>query len=283
MGEIVEVNGAPDLKRLYLAAVRPKLAQRPAWPDQTLARNDISTDRDAVAAYSRICGFPIRDDLPLTYPHIVAFPLAVQLMAHPSFPLPLAGLVHIRNSITQHRPIRGDEPLSARVHLTEPRPHPKGLQFDIVATVAAGGETVWEETSTNLRPGREEDAAPIAPSLDNDVLETAIWQVPRDTGRRYAGVSGDVNPIHLHPLTARLFGFPRAIAHGMWTKARAVSALAERLPDACRIDVEFRKPLLLPASVRFGAEARDDGWVFAVRSDSGSTHLHGRISDGGAT
>ena len=59
-------------------------------------------------------------------------------------------------------------------------------------------------------------------------------------------MSGDHNPIHLYPITAKALGFPRQIAHGMWTMARCVAALENRLPDAVRVDVAFKKPVLLP-------------------------------------
>src|SRR5213076_2448555 len=92
------------------------------------------------------------------------------------------------------------------------------------------------------KAGQEQHAAP-----------NAVWKLPGDIGRRYAAVSGDRNPIHLHPLSARLFGFPRAIAHGMWTKARALAAQEAELPDAYTTSVRFRKPILLPSRVEFGA------------------------------
>ena len=77
----------------------------------------------------------------------------------------------------------------------------------------------------------------------------AVWRVPADIGRRYADVSGDHNPIHLHPLTARLFGFRRAIAHGMWSMARCLAFYEGRLPAAYTVDVRFKLPILLPATV----------------------------------
>ena len=285
---VTELAAAPNLKLLYAKAIGASLRKGSTWPDETLVRTDVDVDRDDLAAYNRVCGFGMSDTLPLTYPHIAVFPMAVQLMARPSFPLPLPGLVHIRNSITQHRAIGVDESLTVRVELSELRPHPKGRQFDIVASVAVDGETVWEETSTNLQRGGAqaadgahggEEAADGGPSLeDDDLRDSATWRLPKDLGRRYAGVSGDINPIHLHPLSARLFGFPKPIAHGMWTKARAVAALDDRLPDACTVDVEFRKPLLLPATVGFATRQLPDGWAFAVRSRSGSAHLAGRAA-----
>jgi hypothetical protein len=286
MGDVIELDSAPNLKLLYAKAVGSSLRKGTTWPDDTLVRTGVTVDRDALATYNRLCGFGLTDTLPLTYPHMAVFPMAVQLMARPSFPLPLAGLVHIRNAITQHRAIGVDEALTVRVHLDEPRPHPKGKQFDIVAVADVDGEPVWTERSTNLQRGGGDAGADAGPSLEaDDLRHSATWRVPKDLGRRYGGVSGDINPIHLHPLTARLFGFPRPIAHGMWTKARAVAALAGRLPEAVTVDVEFRKPLLLPATVHFASRQDADGWAFAARSRSGGDYLYGRATAGplGAT
>ena len=105
-----------------------------------------------------------------------------------------------------------------------------------------------------------------------DQIPAATWRVDAATGRRYAAVSGDVNPIHLYPWTARAFGFPRAIAHGMWTAARALAALEGRLPEALSYDVTFGKPLLLPSTVELRTRAVDGGWDVDVRS-----HLTGAI------
>jgi acyl dehydratase len=106
----------------------------------------------------------------------------------------------------------------------------------------------------------------------------ATWRVPDDAGRRYAKVSGDVNPIHLSGLTAKAFGFKRAIAHGMWVKARALAALSGRLPEAMAVDVVFRKPLLLPSTVTLSTAPVDGGWDLAVRNTgSGAEHLLGTV------
>ena len=104
-----------------------------------------------------------------------------------------------------------------------------------------------------------------------------MWSLPGDLGRRYAAVSGDHNPIHLYPLTAKALGFPRQIAHGMWTKARSIAALENRLPDAVRVDVAFKRPVILPGKVAFGSTPIDDGYAFSLTSpSSGAPHLQGQ-------
>jgi acyl dehydratase len=98
-------------------------------------------------------------------------------------------------------------------------------------------------------------------------------------GTDYAAVSGDRNPIHTSTVAAKLFGFPRRIAHGMWSKARCLAALEGRLPDRYTVEVGFKLPILLPSSVAFSAVAEADGsWSMALHdARSGKPHLSGTI------
>jgi hypothetical protein len=268
-------------------------AKGDAIPSLTLSLAEITVDRDRLASYDRVCGFSLRDTLPPTYPHMLAFPVHLALMTESSFPFAAIGLVHIANRITQHRPIGADEPLSLRVWATQLEPHPRGRQFAIRTEAVAGDELVWEAVSTNLKRGGgtadgdgDGDAPRSSRGADVDpaaLPTTATWKLPGDLGRRYGSVSGDLNPIHVHPLTARLFGFPSAIAHGMWTKARCLAALEPRLPEAFTVEVAFEKPILLPATVEFasaeGTRAGGGGEIaFGVRdARKGTPHLAGTV------
>jgi acyl dehydratase len=251
-------------------------------PDLTLVLGDVAVDRDRLAAYDRVCGFDLSDKLPATYPHMLAFPLQLALMTDGRFPFPAIGLVHIANRITQHRALKLGEELSITVWATPLEPHPRGRQFSLRTEVRVGDELVWEEVSTNLRRGSggsESARSEVEPPRSDDLPVSATWRLPGDLGRRYGAVSGDLNPIHVHPLSARLFGFPSAIAHGMWTKARCLAALASRLPDRFTVDVAFRKPIVLPATVAFTAQPIDGGIRFGVRHPKKDTvHLDGAVA-----
>jgi acyl dehydratase len=252
-------------------------------PDTTLVLEDVRTDRARLAAYDWVCGFPLRDRLPAAYPHILAFPLHLRLMADPAFPFPALGLVHIQNAILQRRSILADEVLSLRVWATPLEPHPKGRQFTLRTEARSGEELVWEETSTILKRGRSNDEGSARPRdgqpAQDDLPVTATWRLSGDLGRRYAGVSGDLNPIHIHPLSARLLGFPAAIIHGMWTKARCLAALDPHLPERFNVEVSFRKPILLPATVQFAERGHEHGVNFSVRgAGKGTPHLDGRVT-----
>ncbi len=273
-------------------------------PEIDLTLAGVRLDPDKVAAYSQVCGFSLRDTIPVTYPHVLAFPLHMAAMADGRFPFGAVGLVHIENRIVQRRPIALGEELTIRVRAGRLEPHPRGRAFSFASEALVAGEPVWEALSTFLRRGggtpsgthprghkqagkrdarhdgqAEQQEGHAEQSYDQSGLEpTAEWSLPDDLGRRYAAVSGDRNPIHMHPLSAKLLGFPRAIAHGMWTKARCLAALEQRLPDAFAAQVRFRKPILLPASVNFMLGERGSEIDFAVMDGARATlHLQGSV------
>jgi len=296
--ETRKLKSAPSILPLYARAAAPLVPGASLLPfipggggeipAVRLELDGVVADPDAVAAYAKVCGFALRDDLPPTYPHVLAFPLHMALMSDSAFPFGAVGLVHIANRIVQHRPLGIDEEPALRVEATKLAPHPKGRSFDVVTEVRVGRQIAWESTSTFLRRGKGDPGAASGeafPIVDEDVPASAEWRLDGDLGRRYGAVSGDRNPIHMHSLTAKPLGFPAAIAHGMWTQARALAALEPRLPDAFAVDVRFRRPILLPARVEFAT--RDDGAEidFTVRgrgSKRDSRHLDGRITPAAA-
>ncbi|GAA1196268.1 MaoC/PaaZ C-terminal domain-containing protein [Prauserella alba] len=277
---VKELDSAPNVAALYPKVVLGGLRKNggDTLPDLEFVRTGVVADRDELAAYNQVCGFRLSDELPITYPHIQAFGMQMALMAEPSFPFPLLGMVHVGNRITQHRPVRLDEAVTLRVRVADLRPHEKGKQFDVISEALAGDELVWSDVSTYLRRGGGSGSSGGGQQLAAPT-PGAVWRVPGDIGRRYAEVSGDRNPIHLHPLTAKAFGFPSAIAHGMWTKARALAAFEGRLPEAYTVDVKFKLPVLLPAKVAFTAWRTDDGNAFEVwNARKPKPHLTGTIT-----
>lgn len=291
-----ELGGAPSMAALFARAgmaMVPGAARLP-WvaggggevPSGALTRSQVRVDRARLADYDRVCGLPVSDTLPATYPHMLAFPLQLALITSGAFPVPAIGLVHIANRIVAHRPIDASETLALRVWATPLYPHPRGRQFMLRAQVRVGDELVWEEASTHLARGERDDSVEPAPGPPDSagLPVTAQWRLPGDLGRRYAAVSGDLNPIHIHPLSAKLLGFPRAIAHGMWTTARCLAQLGPGLggrgTESFAVEVAFKRPILLPATVAFAeAHTEDGGLAFGVRdARSGTPHLDGLVA-----
>lgn len=251
-----------------------------ALPDLTLSREDVLVERAEVDRYAEVCGFPNRDVAPVPYLHMLAFPLHMQLMTDAKFPFPAIGSVHLENTIVQHRPVAIGERVSLSLEADNLRASTKGRAWDMNVTGTVGDEVVWESVSTYLRVGKgDKENGDPGLSLTAVDAKGPVWSLPDNLGRRYGAVSGDRNPIHLYPLTAKALGFPRHIAHGMWSKARCIAALENRLPDAVKVEVAFKKPIFLPGKARFGAEDTATGWDFTlVNPKSGAPHLLGRTT-----
>ncbi|MGN6277029.1 MAG: MaoC/PaaZ C-terminal domain-containing protein [Solirubrobacterales bacterium] len=286
------LDSSPSILPLYAKAALPMIPGASLLPFVPGGGGEIPEGLDLeltgvraepadVSAYAKVCGFALRDTLPPTYPHMLAFPLHMAVMSDGSFPFGAVGLVHVENQITQRRPIGVDEELTIRVRPTQLQPHPKGKTFSLETEVLVDGEVVWESTSTMLRRGKGDDKAKQEKGFESVAADTpasAAWKLGGDLGRRYAGVSGDRNPIHMHSLTAKPLGFPSAIAHGMWTKARALAQMEGRLPDGFEVDVRFRKPVLLPARVEFAEQDAGEEILFTVRdAKKGTPHLDGQL------
>ncbi|OXM51007.1 MaoC family dehydratase [Amycolatopsis alba] len=276
---VKELRESPSLSSLYPKALLGSLRKSggSTLPSTEFVREGVVVDPAQLAAYNQVCGFRLDDVLPATYPHILAFPLQMALMTEADFPFPLLGMVHVANRITQHRQLRLDESFTLSVRAEDLRPHEKGKQFDVVSELLVNDSPVWTDVSTYLRRGGGSGEKTSRGQLSQP-SPNAIWHVPGDIGRRYAEVSGDRNPIHLHPITAKAFGFPAAIAHGMWTKAHALAAFEGRLPEAFAVDVKFKQPVLLPAKAAFTSWSEGDGWAFELwNASKPKPHLEGSV------
>lgn len=259
------------LKRKVSGERLPNLALR-CW---------LRPDPGNLAAYRKVCGYGEGHLLPAAYPHVLAFAMQMQLLTHKSFPFPLLGLVHLRNVIRIQRPLGGISGVQVSVHVANLAPHDKGTAFDLITEVQDPLGPLWEETSTLLCRGVHIAGQPALSSLpmtgDLPMAEIARWTAATDCGRLYARVSGDYNPIHLSATSAKMFGMPQAIAHGMWTLARALAGLREQMPVAnVEIAVQFEKPLRLPSEVQLQASIAGPSGRFVVQGQEEWMHLVGQ-------
>jgi acyl dehydratase len=248
----------------------------------------LAIDGGHLARYRRVCGYAPGEHLPVAYPHVLAMPLHITMLSSDVFPVRLLGLVQVRNHIEQRRPVRASE--TGRLHcwIEGHREVERGQEFDIFTElVGADGETPWREICTFLARGRGRAAGeggsagarmqlPKVP--DSSEVRASRFQVASSVGRSYGFVSGDLNPIHLFGLTARAFGFERAVAHGMWSLARCTAELGEAaFTHACVLEVQFRRPLYLPGSVTFENWTSEEATGFALRDHASRAHLFGRL------
>lgn len=241
----------------------------------------VTIDRRHLERYRNVCGFTAAQGVPLIYPQLLTAPLVLQFFISPHCPWPALGTVHLANHIQQYDALQCDDQLRVEVATGELIAHPKGQVFTLVQRIYRDQALVWEVTQSLLRVGvREPCGATYRSALAADAVlsQCAEFAAPAGIGRRYGAVSGDLNPIHLSALSAKLFGFKRAIAHGMWTKARALALLLPPQPvAAATASVEFKRPLLLPGRATLW---RGDG-EFELRDGAGQTpHLRGQLQLG---
>jgi acyl dehydratase len=305
---VTELAQLPKLGGLFVKGVagsagkRPKGAVRLPQVSLRVPRVDTTGEAAHLAAYLRLVGEPSSEVLPAGFLHVLAFPLATAVMVRSDFPLPLLGLVHLKNVARVLRPVRLGETLEVRAWAQDARAHRRGVQVDLVAEVLVDGDLAYRGVSTYLAKGftAPDGAAPADDATREEwtaPLPTARWKLGGGTGRAYGAVSGDQNPIHTSKLGAKAFGFPRAIAHGMYTAARALAEVGPaRRGEAYEWTVEFFKPVLLPGTVdvaiRYASDmaptgaaggvsagsARGDGFVYdGWRSGKNTRHFRGTI------
>ncbi|MFH7767065.1 MaoC family dehydratase [Acinetobacter sp. BSP-28] len=240
--------------------------------------DSFKVDQKHLKAYNEVCGFKNNGYIPAIYLAVLSQSLQMHMMTTEAFPFAILGLVHIRNKIKQSRKVGTNEQLTLSCKFGELQPHDKGVQFDFITTAKVGNEVVMEGITTYL--ARQKTDVKAAPKLvDNKIPAyelNAEWNVSENTGRRYALTSGDFNLIHIHAVTAKAFGFKQAIAHGMWSKAKALASLS--LPDAYEVDVWFKLPLYLPSQVEFLTVQEGKDTEFVIRnSKNKKPHVTGSV------
>lgn len=267
----VEVDWTPanvprGLYRRLFFSRRPGLKTGQSLPRICCAGTGIRIDAKNLADYQ----FVIQEnnnqaEVPLFYPHALFGSAHLTIICHELFPVGALGLLHLRNHVIHFREFGVQERWDMKCELTRQRNVEKGLEFDFDSTVAIDGETVWRSISTYLKRGKPlgaNEVSPLAdlfPPLDEKTPEAGHFDVPHNIGSRYAKVTGDYNPIHVSSLAAKLFGFKRAIAHGMWSVGRAIQE-QPKIDGPVRHDVTFKGPMFVTskATIKTGGDGQFD-------------------------
>lgn len=300
------LQAPPRLMTLYATALARSAQARLRRGGRAF---DLPTDRHRldnltaaprkVDAFQNLMGRPQAEFLPSGYIHTLAFPVAVSVLARQDFPLPLLGMIHLRNEVDHLRPIPLDERLGVTAWVENLLPHRTGTQVDVVVDVRSGSEPVWRGRSTYLAKGihlPDAGGAGAGAESDRGTAElpgypTTKWALRGDTGRRYAAVSGDYNPIHLSVPSARALGMKRPIAHGMYLASRMLAEAGPGEATPFRWTVDFRAPVTLPSNVLITAHVDRSStaeWrgaeVVAWDPRRRRTHFSGRLESlGGAS
>ena len=269
-------GGAANLIRAAAGSL-PFIRRGQSLPDRTVTVDEVTIDPDNVAAYAAVTGLRYGADVPLTYPFVLTYPTVMELVTGFDFPFAALGAVHVENTITQHRPIAVTDTVGVRVRADNLREHRRGLLVDVISRVCVGTEPAWDQVTTFLhlqRTSLSGQPAPEPPPRQILPAPNAVLRITARQIRRYSSIGADHNPIHTSALAAKLFGFPTAIAHGMFTAAAVLANIEGQLPAAVTYAVRFGKPVLLPATAGVYTERVDDGWDISLRDMAkGYPHL----------
>jgi hypothetical protein len=244
-------------------------------------------DPGAVAEFRRITGLPAGDAvLPLLYPHTFGFRLAMAILTHPRFPVPIWGVLQTRNHLVQHRPIAADEPLDFEATVMHGRAVPKGAEFDLRTTVHVEGTLAWESVVTFFARGRfgePDPASPLARAPSEFGAPAAEWTMRDTDHRKFGSFTGDYNGIHLWDWYARRFGFRRALYH----PPRVLGECLARLPQPAsleqargqlRLDAWLKGPVPHGANVRMHAATTATSSTFALFAGDERPSIVGRLA-----
>ena len=281
----IEVQQAPSIADM-LRGVLEGRAKRPGVIDELpavmLVNPDVRLDVGHIGRYTALCGFTPAQGVPLIYPQMLTFGLVMTYLNSADCPWPALGTVHLANRIEQQQSLHAGDRVRVEMSTGALHAHEKGQVFNLNLRILRDDELVWSATQSLLRLGVKPVAGePFVPSISAEapLFCQAQWIAKADIGRRYGAVSGDRNPIHLSALSARLLGFRRAIAHGMWTKARALACVLPQRPlDSVRVSVDFKTPLYLPSQPMLWTTRSNASALFEVRDNKGvKPHLRGQL------
>jgi hypothetical protein len=282
MSKIITVS--PDLQ---VWQALPKVvstmfkSNKGSLPDILVEQTGVKIPRERLLKYNNVCGFADSVFAPSTFLYVLSQAAQMTMLTQPDVPFALPGMVHFANRIRQFRPVPVMDSVDFRISFGPMIAHDKGQAFEMLATASIHGEVVWESLSVYLRKGKPGAGQPFE-WPETAVAENAAkekWHLDSGLGIRYGKVSGDFNPIHMHPLTARLFGMPRHIIHGMYNKGRILAQLLPELhSDQYEIGVAFKVPVQLPADIIYRHNPSDNGFVFdVVDSEEVKPHLRGYL------
>ena len=265
---------------------------KPPTLPQRIYTKTLNIDNVHYADFCQEVDWPASKHIHPVYMQMLSLPLQMQCLLDKKSPFPLLGLIHAGNQIVVLKDCDLSEPFECRVRFHDVRPHSRGWEVDVMLEGLQSGSLVYRAISSYLVKVKAVHVAPRGSKSDSNEecnLEdrTLIAEInaSANTGRRYAKLSGDYNPIHLSAISAKAFGFKQPIAHGMWTLSRVVSAFVSHQGDAQSITVKevncrFKKPVFLPNVIHVQQHCKTDNssLLDVTDSDDNLVHLSASVS-----
>ncbi|MBC8439921.1 MAG: hypothetical protein H8D87_09560 [Deltaproteobacteria bacterium] len=291
---IVEIKKCPSMGSVFLKAFLISPFRSNTIKDDVIVKKtriilkNYLPDKELIKNYRIVCGFSKDrpEIIPISYLQTIFTGLLGKFITSPFFPISPLGLIHIFQSFEQKRPVSTDEILDLACTLDSIKKTGKGIETGFTLEVRSQGKLVWQGISVFFTRSPVKKKKTVEKKEETFLEKKETILVPAGTGRKYANVSGDYNPHHLYTVLARLFGFKRAIAHGMWSLARVVASLDKKfgIHDSAFVEASFKLPIFMPATTCLGYECQNDTENqqaivnFELRDkQKGLPHLKGRL------
>jgi acyl dehydratase len=245
-------------KLLVLSFVRkPGLPPNARVPKGQLLLSGFVPDPEKISRYRQVCGFshtPEDCTIPPSFLQTLFIGMLGRYVTSPFFPVNPMGLIQTGQSFEAIHPVGIYDTLDLTCTLKDMTRTSKGITTRFHLQIHTKNILVWQGISTYLTRDPVPGTTAKKPIKDRFLPPKLTFQVPADTGRRYARVSGDYNPHHLFHTTARLIGFQQAIAHGMWSLARTLAGLEQTMgfSRTFTVDAAFKLPIFMPATLTLG-------------------------------
>jgi acyl dehydratase len=220
-------------------------------------------DPGQVRRYGVELGFR-QQGIPVTFYYLLAQRAHLATMLDRPFPYRIPGIIHVDNTLQEHASPDSRSPLRLDTTASILPPAANGAVHCLFETKGLqAGKLVFTCSSTYLAVRGQRGAKTGSRHADTPAPpDVASWKLAPSSGRAYASVSGDWNPIHLWPLTARLMGLNSPIIHGMHTVAKACAALEDLSGQPLTlISARFKAPIPLPGEVHLAANADSGTYV----------------------
>lgn len=268
----------------YLRAMQPKPGLKPGQSIHRIETIHKAERPSRALYYGLLSAWQLQDYgvLPPVFPAVATFMTHLRHLANPKFPFQAMGTVHIRTVIEQKKAIKLDDHVGYRCWVEGHRDVDRGVEFDMITEAIIGDEVVSTTTLTMFRRNSQRKPTVRAPSpVHNHVTAHELsWDLLPSTARRYARLSGDINPIHLSGVTAKLLGFKGMMLHGMWTVGRACAMHpVQMMSEDIKFESELKLPVFLPSTVRYRWWEEDGILQMRVLEKNGlKPHMIGRLT-----
>ncbi len=272
---------APSLAAIFLKAFastkpryNPNIKEQPCMSAHA---SGLKINDDHLKSYEEICDFNQKEFVPTTYIQMMANPIMVAMITHQTFPFKALGLIHTQHKIVQHRPVRRYEPIDVTCFLNGFKEHEDHIEFEVLTHASIDQKVVWQSVGTyisrNPKTSLKRTQSNKKQVVADTVWQQKEWELDYYLGQRYARISGDYNPIHLHKRTARMFGFRRHIIHGMWTLAHCAAQFHGAF-DKFKLEAKFIAPIFLPSKLDFLYDKQSDKISFQVSNPRNKSKVY---------